>query len=243
MQEVQMAALDWIYRFGSTTRDFLTHDLFSPQESRDLDRTLFVQGWVRGIPCGIRTEKSGKQVPDAILVLTEKGLELARERYGKPFPYPEVDWEVCEDPCVNERLWTQQITAMNYRQGGLRQFFTRRMLPENDYPYPDMEWIMEDGRILAVTVDNGDDFPARHRACVALCDRESRGRRYDREILIADDYGIVKDYHTRLKPGEYLPIWEEDPGDFTPIGEVLVPDLTRRMIVFLADPWGEVLVS
>ncbi|PKY11853.1 hypothetical protein B1757_02520 [Acidithiobacillus marinus] len=243
MRDIQMAALDWIYRFGSTTRDFLTQDLFNPQESRGLDRTLFTQGWVRGIPCGIHSEKSGKEAPGAILVLTEKGLELARKRYAEPWEYPELHWETCNDLRVNERIWSQQLTAMNYRQGGMRKFWTRRMLPDDDYPYPDMEWIMEDGRLLAITVDTGDYFPARHLSCVALCDRESRERRYDREVLIADDYGIVKDYHDRLKPGERLPIWEDDPEDFTPVGEVLVPDLTRRMIVFLADPWGEVLVS
>ncbi len=243
MKEVQMAALDWIYRFGSTTRAFITHDLFSPQESQDLDRTLFTQGWVRSVPCGASLDAKG--IPEGLLVLTEKGLALAQEHYARAFPYPELDWEVCKDVQINERIWTQKLTAANYREGGMNRFWTRRMmsLDGENYPFPDMEWSMQDGRLLAITVDNGDFFPDRHRFCVALCERTQLGHRYDREIIIADDYGIIEDYHRRLKPGSLLPVWDEDTADFVPIEQVVVPDLHRRMVVFLADPWGEVLVS
>lgn len=239
-KEVQLAAMDWIYRFGSTTRAFLLNDLFSPEESQGLDRTLFTQGWVRSLPCGIR---EGKNKPEAVLVLTEKGLEMVVDRYAQPFPYPELNWEECRDPRVNERIWTQKLTAANYHSGGIAQFWTRRMFPEDGYPYPEMEWAMRDGRILAINVDNGDCFAARHKNCVGLCERERLERRYDREVLIADQYEIIDDYHKRLKPGDLLPVWENDPKDFVPVEHISVPDLHHRLVVFLSDPWGEVLVS
>lgn len=230
-------ALDWILRFGCTTRSILESSLFPSRSVEGLTRALLARHWAQEIEC-----KSGSH-EDAVLVLTENGAELAASRYDRVIPYPELHWESCHRPRCDDYLWGQKLTAENLHKGTLSQFWTARQLTADEaYPFPDMEWLMKDGRLWAVTVDSGVDYGLRHDHCVSISIREGSSRRYDREVLITNDQEIVRDYHQRLTPGNTLPVWETDPGDFSPVDSIVVPDLQRRMLVFLADPWGEVLV-
>jgi len=238
MDKALEVALDWILRFGVTTREVLKNSLFSGPQVLGVDRLLMANRWVREIPCC-------SSCSDTALVLSEEGLQRVADRYDRPIPYPELSWDRCDEARCDDLLWGQQLTAANLRGGALQQFWTPRMLRSDEpYPFPDIEWLMSDGRLLAVNVDGGSSFSARHTLCTSMCIREGISpKRYDREALVTNEYAIIEDYHQRLKPGSKLPIWEPDPGDFTPIDYVEVPDFDRRLCIFLADPWGEVFIA
>lgn len=231
-------ALDWILRFGTTTREILQNTIFTGPQVQGVDRLLMAKGWARELPCCSSYASSA-------LVLSGDGLYQAQKQYDQPIAYPEIHWDRCEEPRCNDLFWGQKITVANLRSGSLQQFWTQRMLHSDEpYPFPDIEWLMSDGRLLSVNLDGGEVFSARHTLCTAICIREGiHPRRYDRETIITNDYAIVEDYNERLKPHTKLPIWEPEPEDFTPVDYVEVPNLDKRLLIFLADPWGEVLLA
>ncbi len=235
--QTSLHAADWIMRFGFSTKNILEDHLFPSGQVKDLSRDLFARGWATEISCRV-------EGPSSIIVLTKEGYNAVRDEYEPSLEYPEMEWTYCDLERCSDLLMIQQATADNLRAGSIDQFWTSRMIRFQDgYPSPGAEWLMRSGELMSVDADTGCSFPWRHELCVNLSIRMGEEKpRYNRAALFSTSYDIIKDYHSRLGAGKKLPIWEGDPVDFEPIAEVNVPDLSRRLMVFMTDKDQEIII-
>lgn len=216
--------------FGYSTKEILENHLFQPGQAMDLCRDLFARGWATEIGC----HQSGARY---IVVLTQAGYNAVRDEYDPPVEYPESNLEYCNLSRCRDLLLIQQATADNLRAGTIVQFWTPRTIRfQEGYPRPGTEWLTPGGGLISVDADTGCDFPWRHELCVNLSIRMSEEKpRYERAALFITEYDIVQDYHSRLKAGNILSIWDTNSVDFEPAGEIMVPDLKSRLVVYLTD--------
>ena len=243
-EHITRLAADWIYRFGYSSRDIMENHLFSSEKTKGLVRALFAKGWATEIPC-FCGDPSKRDQPKTVIVLTPLGVAQFRDEYDTVWEYPEVAWTRCDLVRCDDLLYVQQATANNLRTGSIDQFWTPRMIlgADPEYPLPDTEWLTRTGERLSVDADTGCSYPWRHRLCLNLSIRMGADHPiYNRAALLSTQYEIVEDYHERLKAGKKLPIWADEPEDFVPLAEVEVPDLSRKMVVFLAESGREIVL-
>lgn len=229
--QASLQAADWIMRFGYSTKDILENHLFHPGQAQGLCRDLFARGWATEIDCHLEGSRY-------IIVLTKAGYNAVRDEYDPSVEYPELDLKYCDFSRCQDLLLLQKATADNMRVGTIEQFWTPRMIRfQSGYPSPGVEWLMKDGDLISVDADTGCDYPWRHELCVNLAIRMGEENpRYERAALFATEYEIVQDYHTRLAAGNILQIWDPaDPTEVVPIGEIAVPDMKTKLVVYLTD--------
>lgn len=230
-QQNKLMAVDWIYRWGSTSSQVLR--LCLSKESASWSSIAVKRGLLRST----RTESG---VPAVFYTLSEMGLELAHHHATSLIAYPELDPYRVNQSKLRHDLMVQRLSITAQREGLVTKVQSEREVNDGDQrgeKRPDAIWHLRDGRRIGIELELSakwgrklDDFIA---AIATAIDPAQAPNGLDAFSIVTDSEPIVDRYREAMKPGQPMRRWAKNARNHWVIEEeTVVPDWMHGRIDF-----------
>jgi len=205
-------ALDWIYRWGWSSPSII--DGTTGATRRGLCAKLVRASLL--IETKTAAGRILEDLPGKIVTLSDEGLAHVEKHKQEQelMDYPLNPYKVNQS-LLRHDLLSQKATLKNLLDGKIQSFKTPRELAAKSQPgvkQPDVLWINEGGRRIAVEVEltakfarKLDDFV--WSVVLGLSQVGDREPLFDRCIVVSDSDAIVRRYRAAFQPGATVHRW------------------------------------
>lgn len=207
------AALEWVYRWGWSSPSII--DMLTGAQRRGLCSKMVKAGLL------VETKTAAgailQDIPSKIITLSDAGITEVERFRENLLDYNTNPYKV-NQALLRHDLLAQKATLKNINSGKIKDYLTTRELAaksEKQLKQPDVVWIMQDNRKMAVEIELTAKFQRKLDEFIlsiilSIHDKEEKPARFSRCAIISDSPAILKRYSEAFKPGKKFSRWRKD---------------------------------